>query len=263
MSNFDGGLRVGSFISGGVVPKAKRGTKYGGLIGLFDWYTTLCSLAGVSAVDDQAATASLPPVDGLDLSAALLGVVARAAAADEAPVVATHRRELAIGTADQSQRFVAGLYMEGAPSVDGVPGPLYKLLLGVVNQNAHSGPLSPNRTMNATLSFPSGGNVADWTPDAYALDCGEATGCLWDVRADPEERNDLARGSPPPHIVEVMRLMREKVQGYRAGALMRVPGPPQPAACDAALGEHRGYWGPFSKRAAGKTDDDLMTVVSL
>lgn len=263
MSNFDGGLRVGSFISGGVVPKAKRGTKYGGLIGLFDWYTTLCSLAGVSAVDDQAATASLPPVDGLDLSAALLGVVARAAAADEAPVVATHRRELAIGTADQSQRFVAGLYMEGAPSVDGVPGPLYKLLLGVVNQNAHSGPLSPNTTMNATLSFPSGGNVADWTPDAYALDCGEATGCLWDVRADPEERNDLARGSPSPHIVEVMRLMREKVQGYRAGALMRVPGPPQPAACDAALGEHRGYWGPFSKRAAGKTDDDLMTVVSL
>jgi hypothetical protein len=37
--------------------------------------------------------------------------------------------------------------------------------------------------MNATLSFP-GAVVADWVPDAYALDCGDS-GCLWDVRADP------------------------------------------------------------------------------
>jgi|EP01043_Picozoa_sp_COSAG02_P002251 arylsulfatase A-like enzyme len=246
MSNFDGGIRVGSFIAGGVIPEVKRGTKYTGLVGLFDWYTTLCSLAGVSAVDHQATKASLPPVDGLDLSAALLGVVDGPMATAIAPEI-THRNELAIGTGDQTQRFVAGLYMEGPARSDGTRGPLYKLLLGTINQNAHSGPLSPNRSMNATLSFPSGGNVADWTPDAYALDCGDATGCLWDVRADPEEREDLARGSPPPNIVEVMRLMRQKVEEYRAGALMRIPGPPQPAACAAAMGEHRGYWGPFSK----------------
>ena len=32
MSNFEGGIRVGSFISGGVVPAARRGTKYEGLV---------------------------------------------------------------------------------------------------------------------------------------------------------------------------------------------------------------------------------------
>ncbi len=244
-------IRVGSFISGGVVPDVRRGTKYGGLIGLFDWYTTLCSLAGVSAVDHQAAQASLPPVDGLDLSAALLGVVDRpmAVATTIVPGI-THRNELAIGTADSTQRFVAGLYMEGPPRSNGTRGPLYKLLLGTINQNAHSGPLSPNRSMNATLNFPSSGDVVDWTPDAYALDCGNTTGCLWDVRADPEERDNLARGSPPSNIVEVIRVMNAKVAEYRAGALMRIPGPPQPEACAAALGEHSGYWGPFTNNAA-------------
>ena len=168
-------------------------------------------------------------MDGVDLSTALLGMVDGTASAVVAPAV-THRYELPIGTGDETQRFVAGLYMEGPPGVDDVPGPLYKLLLGTVNQNAHSGPLSPNRTMNATLSFPSGGNVADWIPDAYAVDCGEATGCLWDVRADPEERFDLARISPlPSHLIEVMHVMRTKIEGYRSSALMRVPGPPQPA----------------------------------
>lgn len=228
------------------MPEVKRGTKYARLVAIFDWYSTICSLAGISAVDHRAVQASLPPVDGLDLSTALLGVADGGVPTATAQVV-THRHELAIGTADQSQRFVAGMYMEGPARPDGAPGPLYKLLLGTINQNAHSGPLSPNKTMNATLSFPTG-NTADWKPDAYALDCGDATGCLWDVRADPEERNNLAQTSAPAsHIVEVMRAMRDKIESYRVGALMRVPGPPQLAACRAALGEHRGYWGPFSK----------------
>ena len=246
MSNLEGGIRVGSFVGGGVVPETKRGTKYDGLVALFDWYSTLCSLAGVSAVDHQAAKASLPPVDGLDLSSVLLGMASGRAGKATASA-GTYRRELAIGTGDQTQQFVAGLYMEGPPRAGGAFGPLYKLLLGTVNQNAHSAPLSPNRTMDATLTFPSGGNVSDWTPDAYALDCGYTTGCLWDVRADPEERNDLAHGShTSPQIAKVMQIMRAKVEEYRAGALMRVPGPPQPMACEAALAKHQGYWGPFS-----------------
>ena len=81
-----------------------------------------------------------------------------------------------IGTADTSQRWVQGLYLEGSAGASGAEAPLYKLLLGVVNQDAHSAPLSPNRTMSASLSFPTG-NDADWVPDAFALDCGDG-GCL-------------------------------------------------------------------------------------
>lgn len=81
-----------------------------------------------------------------------------------------------IGTADTSQRWVQGLYLEGSAGASGAEAPLYKLLLGVVNQDAHSAPLSPNRTMSASLSFPTG-NDADWVRDAFALDCGDG-GCL-------------------------------------------------------------------------------------
>ena len=37
MSNFEGGIRTCSFISGGVVPAARRGSKYAGLVALYDW----------------------------------------------------------------------------------------------------------------------------------------------------------------------------------------------------------------------------------
>ena len=51
----------------------------------------------------------------------------------------------------------------------------------------------------------------------------------------------------------MMRAMREKVEGYRTGALMRLPGMVDPAACEAALGEHGGFWGPFAADAAAGT----------
>ena len=36
-SNWDGGIRVPAFVSGGVVAPAMRGTKLYGLSGLWDW----------------------------------------------------------------------------------------------------------------------------------------------------------------------------------------------------------------------------------
>ena len=57
---------------------------------------------------------------------------------------------------DPRQKYVAGIYLEGFATAAGasahrtrqaaaVTGPLYKLLTGVVNQDAHAAPLSPNR----------------------------------------------------------------------------------------------------------------------
>jgi arylsulfatase B len=39
-SNFDGGIRVPSFISGGAVPLRARGTQRDGLVTLWDWYAS-------------------------------------------------------------------------------------------------------------------------------------------------------------------------------------------------------------------------------
>ena len=38
MNNWEGGIRGNAFVSGGFVPPAMRGVKYGGLVTLWDWY---------------------------------------------------------------------------------------------------------------------------------------------------------------------------------------------------------------------------------
>ena len=95
-----GGIRTTSFVSGGFVPAHRRGTRWEGLVAAWDWYATLCALAGVKATDGRAAAARLPvsqspggwghggrrgvcydcslcsrwqPVDSVDMSEALFG----------------------------------------------------------------------------------------------------------------------------------------------------------------------------------------------
>ena len=66
-SNFQGGIRVNAFVSGGYLPEKMRGQKTDGYIHLADWYATLCGLAGVDPTDEEAAKAKLPPIDSLDV----------------------------------------------------------------------------------------------------------------------------------------------------------------------------------------------------
>jgi arylsulfatase I/J len=97
MSNWDGGIRGNAFVSGGFLPPAVRGTKFEGLVAVWDWYSTFCAVvrqtihfqdlsswavkstirlclqAGVSAIDRRAAAASLPPIDSLSMVDVLLG----------------------------------------------------------------------------------------------------------------------------------------------------------------------------------------------
>ena len=52
------------------------GTVLTDYIHVADWYATFCTIAGVSPVDDRAAKAGLPPVDGIDHSSLLVGAAA-------------------------------------------------------------------------------------------------------------------------------------------------------------------------------------------
>merc|ERR550525_2338288 len=72
-TDFEGGVRVASFASGGVLPKKRRGVTEAGLIHICDWYATFCSLAGVDATDHKAAAADLPAIDSLDMWPVLQG----------------------------------------------------------------------------------------------------------------------------------------------------------------------------------------------
>jgi arylsulfatase B len=102
VSNWEGGVRVNAFVSGGFVPEARRGTVEQGLTAIEDWcvsemachgtrrdfcrsvspahvfstlcrYATFCALAGVDPTDTRAAAAGLPPIDSLNLWPLLSG----------------------------------------------------------------------------------------------------------------------------------------------------------------------------------------------
>ena len=72
-SEFEGGVRVAAFSSGGAVAAAARGTKAEGLMSVADIHSSFCAIAGVDPTDELGNAKGLPPVDGLDLSPMLLG----------------------------------------------------------------------------------------------------------------------------------------------------------------------------------------------
>eukprot|EP00931_Biecheleriopsis_adriatica_P097190 TRINITY_DN70936_c0_g1_i1.p1 TRINITY_DN70936_c0_g1~~TRINITY_DN70936_c0_g1_i1.p1 ORF type:complete len:179 (+),score=36.15 TRINITY_DN70936_c0_g1_i1:77-538(+) len=57
-TDWEGGVRVNTFISGGFVPAARRGTVHSGVVSVADWYGLACELAGVDQEDMAAAEAN-------------------------------------------------------------------------------------------------------------------------------------------------------------------------------------------------------------
>lgn len=51
-TNYEGGMRVAAFVSGGFVPVSVRGTTNDIRMHIVDWYPTFCNLAGVDPTDD-------------------------------------------------------------------------------------------------------------------------------------------------------------------------------------------------------------------
>eukprot|EP00946_MAST-07B_sp_MAST-7B-sp1_P001495 g1495.t1 len=83
-SNWEGGMRVAAFVSGGFVPPNVRGSWNNLTTHLVDWYPTFAALAGASTTDDPPVppqspipsepwsntvygNASFPPVDGVNI----------------------------------------------------------------------------------------------------------------------------------------------------------------------------------------------------
>merc|ERR1711988_830911 len=104
-SNFEGGIRVNAFVTGGLVPSERHGSKLEGLATGWDWYATYAALAGVDPTDHKAAAAGLPPHDSLNIWPWIAGEV------ENSP-----RTELALGDMTNgaasdptSQTLVGGL----------------------------------------------------------------------------------------------------------------------------------------------------------
>jgi len=156
--NFQGGVQVVAFASGGLVPPPRRGAVEPGLAHVADLWATLCGLAGVDAGDARAAAAGLPPPDSLDLWPLISGANSSSPRA-EVPLV-------------------DGATVQGVISGAVAAGRLYKLLVGRVQSDFRGAAVSPTAA----------------TPNSTAFDCG--AGCLFELVDDPLEQRDVAAQNP-------------------------------------------------------------------
>ena len=69
MTDYQGGVRVAAFATGGLIPPAMHGTSVLGAMHLCDIHVTFCKLAGLKDCSDN--VPGLPGVDGVDVSSLL------------------------------------------------------------------------------------------------------------------------------------------------------------------------------------------------
>ena len=196
LTDWQGGIRVNAFVSGGFLPAAMHGQKTEGYIHLADWYGTFCGIAGVDPTDKKAAAANLPPVDSLDMW----------------PLIS--------GKNSTSPRVDIPASINALISGD------YKILTGEMMQAGWTGPQYPNST------HPKGGIGA-------VVNCGES-GCLFNIKEDPEERVNLAEKMP-----DVLKNMQMKLDKYLKTYFNPKRGGPWPGACQTAVEKYGNFWGPF------------------
>lgn len=101
----------------------------------------------------------------------------------------------------------------------------YKILMGRMAQAGWTGPQYPNQTN------PHGGI---WSIE----NCGD-TGCLYNIKQDPEERVNLATTMP-----EVLKEMKAKFVKLNETYFNPNRGKPWPGACESAM-KYGNFWGPF------------------
>lgn len=167
-SNWEGGTRVPSIVSGGVLPAARAGLNLSGLVHVSDLYATFCTLAGVDPADGDWA-----PVDGVDVWPYISGTNATA---PRTRVVHEHN-----------------LFDSPTPTGALRDGD-FKLIVGTEPSADwygldSSGHFCPPRT--GTQKFPTA--------------CSAAQPCLFNIAEDPEERNDLA-ASNPSKVAELLAI---------------------------------------------------------
>lgn len=78
MHNWEGGIRVNAWVSGGLIASKYPhmvGTKLEGLVSIADYYATVAGIAGVDPTDHKAAAAKLPPIDSLNMFPYFTGAV--------------------------------------------------------------------------------------------------------------------------------------------------------------------------------------------
>jgi len=203
VSNWEGGTRGVSFVSGGFLPDAVRGTVLYDMIHITDWYSTFCHLAGVDPQDpntvgtrSDGSKFNLPAIDSINIWDLISGIDKK-----------SPRNEIPV-TIDMPLQNGSSALIVGD----------YKLLLGPQQLSFWQGPAFPNGSDTEPYGR--------WPPYNMA-DCGKAEirihntivqemegGCLFNIRKDPSETKDLAK-----HLPDVLERLKHRYLELKATAL--------------------------------------------
>lgn len=214
-SDFEGGIRVNSFVSGGVIPHAMRGAKLNDYIHIADWYGTFCAMAGVSMEDDLAEAYGLPPVDSVNHWPLLSGQI---------PAGGGNRTEIHVSVVTLIQGR-------------------WKLLTGSdpasVNKHQHEG-VVPFNSYRVGYGVDALHSILAMAIPPYGMACH--TGCLFDILADPTESHDVAAENPM--VVSAMWKRLKKLNEDTFNPDRGDRGTIDVAPCHAM--QKIGYYGPFA-----------------
>ena len=207
---FEGGVRSSAFASGGVLPEKVRGTKLEGFIHIADWYPTFSLMAGLDPGDSGPGKF---PVDGVDVWPLLSGDTNQ-----------TSHDEIILGFN----------YTHSNPDQGAIIVGNHKLIVGNQKDGCDS-------LMHSPQDYPcsKGSELPDCNP--Y---------CLYDIIADPTEKNDLYASQPDLAKQLLDRYMKyaeeprdQQDQGYHNQHEL-------PNAASTAcpyFAAHGGYWQPWLK----------------
>jgi len=257
LSDWEGGIRVNAFVSGGFVPPAMRGQELDHYIHIADWYSTICAVAGVDANDEVAAKAGLPAVDSINMWPLLSGDAnANPDATPEAAATTGPRTEMHISP----QTLISGNYklLTGGSSEFNVPGSILigletrfpNVTAGLVPMDGYWAGYGLRSQIDTTIHF---------------REC--RNGCLFDITADPYETNDLAMkpgsGKSSPDEDEKMLLtMMARLTELNKDNYEPNRGNQSKLACNAAFNKWGGFYGPFVPGLSQKTSTSTSEPAS-
>lgn len=175
-TNWEGGVRVPTFVSGGALPDEVKGKVLTGLVHVSDWYATFSELAGLAPAADPA---GVSPPDSISVWRYISGAVD---ASPRTELVHDHRMFTNAsrnhnGDSCKGQRIFE---KPGYDALGAIRVGKYKLIVGDEYEASWFGEFSPNNTR---------------PPDLNAVACVERP-CLFYIEDDPTEHVDLASKMP-------------------------------------------------------------------
>jgi len=204
-SDFEGGIRLNSFVTGGLIPEKMRGTETHALMHFADWYGTFCYLAGANATDQVAIDNGLPDTDSINQWPILSG--------EQTVSVRTEAQISSVNLIDQAGKWKLLTGADpGSINDDTMPGyvPFDTYSVGYFTGYPFANNSVPGGVMGswdtACQKAKQSLKFASTLDCSYGLDC--LHGCLFDLENDPNEKTDVSKENPDVHASMMAKLQK-------------------------------------------------------